>query len=238
MFTAFSQPCPCGASACAVPLHADSQRRVLLSLGDFTCAHNVHGHPDADDTPHLHLQSSPSPVESSRPLWPHHSPHSTWMSPNRLKSVCFQPKPIPSLSQTSFSPWISHSGADITIHPVSQTKSVASGPPSPSLSINKSVSSCERNRLLFVAWVTAVAPQWSPGSPSLVNVLSHRCCTDQFPASNGFPSPAGSSSNSDACRTNLSRTDPISSSLLLPPSTTTSKPGNRLFVLRGDKDRQ
>lgn len=191
-------------SASAISLHADSQRQVLLLLGDFTCAHNVHCHPDADGTP-ICISGQVPPESSSAPDLCGHIIHPILPGCPQtvLNPECFRLKLILSPSQTSSSHWVSPSGADITVPPSSQPKSVASTPPSPSLSINKSVSGCERNPFLF-AWVTAVAPQWSPSSRSLVNLLSHRRCTDQFSASNGFPSPAGSSSNSDACRAHLS----------------------------------
>lgn len=91
---------------------------------------------------------------------------------------------------------ISHSGVNVNI--ANQKHGVSASLPL-ALSVTKSVPFCLLNSFFFFAWITAVAPQWSPSFQSLlISPLPYSCWSDHFPASNGFPLPTKSSSNSSA----------------------------------------
>lgn len=134
----------------------DSQGSVLPLLGDFTCAHKVHYHSTLM-TPRR-LSQAPGLCGQVVHTILHECP-----SPNYLKSRMFHPEAvILSLSQTSLSYEISHSGVNIPIHSISQAKSMASTPLL-LLSHHQHVALfCELHSILFIAWSPAVAPEWSP----------------------------------------------------------------------------
>lgn len=143
-------------------------------------------------------------LQSSKAPWPKSSHDSTRMPPKHLKSSAFQTEAVLlSLSHT-----LSPAGFLILVLTRPSIQLLRPKPWSQSLPLPLSLSQqvgfigfiLLLNSFLFVARTATEAPKWSPTFQSpLVNPSSYSCWNEQFPASNGLPSPTKSSSNSYAC---------------------------------------